>query len=363
MASYETRGSSIRAIVRVPGGGKLTGTFDTKAQAQAWAREQERTKHIPRGGRTCGALFEAYYPVAKEKDSGKANALRLLAWLDDPLARVPLASVITHDIDEWVARRLAKPNERTGKSITHATVNRELNLMSGAFTYGIKVRHWLTTNPCHGAGRPPKTPSRARALLTPDEIGAICAAGGYVEGEPPVLIGARVVTCFLIGLESGMRSGEILRLRPVDYFPKQHKARVAALERGGRKGARSGQTLAAGRNVALTDRAVQLLDSLLDTMPPNQAPVDGMTMPPYIAGLTDRQRDSNWRKTRDLAGVQDLHFHDCKHEAATRLARHMDVLALSHTLGTKNLSLLRDTYYNDDAERTAALLPSQLTGS
>lgn len=160
-----------------------------------------------------------------------------------------------------------------------------------------------------------------------------------------------------------MRSGEILRLRPVDYFPKQHKARVAALERGGRKGARSGQTLAAGRNVALTDRAVRLLDSLLETMPPDQVPVDGMMTPPYIVGITDRQRDANWRKIRDMAGVQDLHFHDCKHEAATRLSRHMDVLALSHTLGTKDLQLLRDTYYNDDAERTAALLPPSLTGS
>ena len=43
-----------------------------------------------------------------------------------------------------------------------------------------------------------------------------------------------------------------------------------------------------------------------------------------------------------------------------RLARCVDVLALSHALGTKDVRLLRDVYYNDDSARSAALLPAQL---
>ena len=63
---------------------------------------------------------------------------------------------------------------------------------------------------------------------------------------------------------------------------------------------------------------------------------------------------------RDQAGVVNAHFHDTKHEAATRLAKYIDVLALSHALGTKDIRLLRDTYYNADAARAAAMLPKAL---
>lgn len=76
--------------------------------------------------------------------------------------------------------------------------------------------------------------------------------------------------------------------------------------------------------------------------------------------MTDSQRDALWRKARDRSGVEDLHFHDLKHEAATRLAGFIDVIALSHAIGTKDLKLLRDTYYNNDASRIAHSLPDSL---
>ena len=44
-----------------------------------------------------------------------------------------------------------------------------------------------------------------------------------------------------------------------------------------------------------------------------------------------------------------------------RLAKFIDVLALSHGLGTEDGRLLSDVYYSDDAETSAALLPVQLS--
>jgi integrase len=76
--------------------------------------------------------------------------------------------------------------------------------------------------------------------------------------------------------------------------------------------------------------------------------------------VKDSQRDALWRKAVKQAGVKDIHFHDSKHEAATRLSKFIDVLALSHALGTKDVRLLRDTYYNNDAARSASLLPKKL---
>lgn len=360
MASFEPRGNSIRVIVRVPGGGKKSATFDTQAEAQAWAARMEAKKALGRlspakgAGATAGELFEAYLEaVAKDTDSGKWNGLRLMKWCKDPLASKRLSDILTHDINEWIARNLKQDSTRTGKPVSPATVNRELNLMSAAFNYAVKDRKWMEVNPCHGARRPERGRARKRPLLTPDEIRALRISTGYDTDPHLNTLTARVGACFLLSLETGMRSGELLRIRPADYCKARHLVHVATIEKGRRKAAPSGRAFVdPSRNVPLTARAVELLDQLLASMPKDQ---------PYVVGLDDSQRDSLWRKARDRAGIEDLHFHDTKHEAATRLSKFIDVLALSHAIGTKDVRLLRDTYYNDDATGAAARLPVQLS--
>lgn len=359
MASFEQRGSSIRAIVRLPGGGKKSATFDTKTEAETWASRMEQKKAIgalppgKAGEATNGDLFEVYLDsVASKTDSAKWNKLRLMKWLKDPLASKRVTATLTHDINEWIARSLSQPSARTERPVSPATVNRELNLMSGAFGYAVKSLGWIQSNPCHGAARPERGRPRKRPLLTDDEIAAIRISTGYDTDPELKTLTARVGACVLLALETGMRSGELLRLRPQDYLREQRVIHVSAMERGGRKGSKSGRaSVDPSRNVPLTARAVEILDQLLLSPPAGQ---------PYIVGLSDSQRDSLWRKARDQAGIVDMHFHDTKHEAATRLARYIDVLALSHALGTKDIRLLRDTYYNADAKRTAKLLPETL---
>lgn len=368
MASFETRGSSIRAIVRIPGvTRKKSATFDTLREAKKWANLMEAkldAKDGPSGG-TNEELFETYLDaVASKTDSKKFNALRLMKWCKDPLAVKRTEDTTTHDINQWIERSLAEPNQRTGLPLTGATVNRELNLMSGAFAYAIKALHWITVNPVHGAARPEQGKARKRPLLTSKEIKAIRISTGYDTEPKLTTLTSRVGACFLLSLETGLRSGELLRVRPMDYHKKGHYLHVSATEKGGRKGANSGRTSSdPSRNVPLTGRAMELLNQLLTTMPEDQEPdVDaGFSNPPYIVGMNDAQRDALWRKCLKRSLVHDLHFHDTKHEAATRLSQFIDVLALSHAIGTKDIRLLRDTYYNNDASRIAKLLPQQLS--
>ncbi len=372
MASFEPRGNSIRAVVRVPQTGKKkSATFDTMAEAEAWAWQTEKAvkamsvAHARAGDATVARMLTHYSgAVAENMDSARWSVPRLARWCTEPLGAMRVVDVTTHDINAWISARLRSEVGRTGRKISPGSVSRELTLLSAAFTYGVSSLKWIDVNPCHGASRPAEPPPRGRALLLPAEIKALCQASGY-ESDPGLrTIGARVGACFLLALETGMRSGEILRLRPADYDRNARTIKVAAEERGGRKSARSGKAVvSARRTVPLTSRAVDLLDQLLDSMPADQQPQDGMAMPPYIVGINDAQRDANWRKAVRLAGVQDLHYHDTKHEACTRLAKHIDVLALSHAIGTKDVRLLRDTYYADDAERTARLLPSALVGN
>ena len=351
MASVEKRGTGWRAVVRLPDGKKISATRDTKAEAEAWGAAQERLKAT--GGLTrstelevtVGELFELYdTAVASKTDSAKFNTLRIRGWLRDPLALRRVASISTHDVNEWINRR--------GMEVSGSTVNRELNLMSGAFSYAVKDRRWIETNPCYGARRPPSARPRARPPLSPAQIEALCIATGYHRDPRLVTKTARVGACFLLAMETGARSGELLRARPADYWRDRSTLHISAREKGGRKGAKSGRsTLDPSRNVPLTGRAMELLDQLLLVMPPDQ---------PYLVGVSDASRDALWRKAVKQAGLTDVHFHDMKHEAATRLAPFLDVLALSHAIGTKDVRLLRDVYYNSDASRSAALLPQQL---
>jgi integrase len=372
MASTEIRGDSIRFIVRVPGAGKKSATFDNtpsgRRQGEQWAAGLERKKaagQLTGEARqmTAGELFELFEDEASKSDSAKWNVLRLRKWQRDPLAQMRITDIVTHDINEWARRQMSKPSARTGEPISGATVKRELNLMSTAFNWAV-ARKWIPVNPCHGADRlVGHQKARKPTTLTADQIKAVCIATGFATDPQLRTFTARVGAAWLLALETGMRSGEILRLRPEHYWRDRRTVHVAAEERGGRKSSKSGRaTVDPSRNVPLTARAMELLDLLVATMPADQEPQPeyGMLRPPYIVGLNDSQRDALWRKARTQAGLDEFTFHDAKHEACTRLCKFLDVLELSHAIGTKDVRLLRDTYYINDASAAAAKLPQRL---
>jgi len=54
--------------------------------------------------------------------------------------------------------------------------------------------------------------------------------------------------------------------------------------------------------------------------------------------------------------IEDLHIHDTRGEALTRLARRYDVLTLSRMSGIKDLRTLNERYYRERADQIAARL-------
>lgn len=98
------------------------------------------------------------------------------------------------------------------------------------------------------------------------------------------------------------------------------------------------------RDVALTTRAVELLKVMQRTS--NQH---------CVFRLVSGTADTLFRKARDKVGISDLHFHDTRHEATTRLARKLDVLDLARMTGHKDTrSLMID--YNATATELASRL-------
>lgn len=104
----------------------------------------------------------------------------------------------------------------------------------------------------------------------------------------------------------------------------------------------------------MSSEALRLLTALSDAVPDfdmEQARAASVS----VFDLQSRQLDALFRKLRDRAKVSGLTFHDSRHEAITRLAKKLDVLALARMVGHADLRQLQ-TYYNETAEELATRL-------
>jgi len=99
-----------------------------------------------------------------------------------------------------------------------------------------------------------------------------------------------------------------------------------------------GKTPAATREVPLSSEALEVLEQL-DSVRDGQS----------VFGISAASLDALFRKAREKAGVEDLTFHDSRHEAITRLAKVFDVLELARIVGHRDLRMLL-IYYNPSAE-------------
>jgi integrase len=171
--------------------------------------------------------------------------------------------------------------------------------------------------------RKPSQPAARTRRVTQDELDRLA----HSAGDDLSTATARAFHAFLFAIETGMRAGEILGLRPGDV-----EGRVAHLPR-----TKNGSA----RDVPLSTEALRLLAALPEADP--------------LFGLTTGQLDALWRKVRDRAGVTDLHFHDSRHEAVTRLSRRLDVLTLARVIGHRDIRMLM-IYYDESADDIAGRL-------
>jgi integrase len=310
-------------------GSYSSATFETKAAARAWAAEEETRI---RAGKTrqavesedwsVGQMLKTYAErVSIHKRGVRWENTRILALQRDPLADERIQAVGRKEIADFRDRRLAV--------VKSSTVNRELNLISAAFTWAVRELEILERNPVHGLGRPTNPQHRDRRI-SEDEIDRVCSALGYTRGTEPATRSQESALAFLVSIETAMRASEVLSLTKssVDL-----DARYCVLER-----TKNGDR----RRVALSSEAVQLL---------RVCPEDRHRYFSVDSGVMC----TLFRRAVRKAGIEDLRFHDARHEAATRLARRIDVLDLARMMGVRDLRTLQ-VYYNATASEIAQRL-------
>lgn len=326
MASFRKRGDKWEAFV-AKNGIRQSKTFPTKTAAQAWAAQTETDIATGKAGgipnKTFADLLTKYAEeVSPTKRGERWERLRIGVTLRDDIAKVHLRDFDSRAVAGWRDRRLAQ--------VSAASVHREWNLLSNACTIAVREWKWLKENPMREVKRPAEPEARDR-LATDDEIERLLFALGYDHDATPETVTARVGAVMLFAIETAMRAGEIAGLTWANVKLDKRYCKVEG-----------GKTSAAKRDVPLSAEAIRIIGQ----MPKGHA---------AVFNVSTAQIDALFRKAKGKALIEDLHFHDTRHLAITRLSRKLDVLALARMVGHRDLRQLQ-LYYNPSAEDLAGRL-------
>jgi integrase len=204
-------------------------------------------------------------------------------------------------------------------------------LLSAIFEHARKEWKWITHNPAKEIKRPSNPRPRDRRISLGEQMQMLKALK-FELGQIPTRVSHHLATAFLFARETAMRKGEILSLTWDDVFLSKRYVRLLDSKNGD------------GRHIPLSKTAVALLEQQ-----PRHDPQKRCFPIPLNSS------DALWRKARQRAQITDLHFHDTRHEAITRLAKKLDVLELARMVGHRDVRSLM-IYYNATATELAERL-------
>ena len=317
-----TKGNISYKVELERNGIRTSSTFYTKKDAKTWAINTESAlmkKQVGVPNIKFGELLNRY---AEKVTPTKRNAYREINQIKrlgrDSLSEILLPQLNEADITDWRDRRLARVSE--------ATVRRDWSLLSSVCSIALKEWKWLEFHPMKNVRQPKSPPPRDRRI-SDEEIETLLYVLGYDRNVIPVTASSRIGAAFLFAIESAMRAGELVNL---SWNRVDLKKQVAHLDK----------TKTVKRNVPLSKEAVRILNQFKNK--------DYDT----VFGLNTSNLDALFRKAKKKAAIDNLHFHDTRHEAITRLAKKLNVLDLARMVGHKNLNQLL-TYYNESASDIA----------
>jgi integrase len=327
MATFRKRNGGWRAEVCIKGI-RTSATFTTKREAQAWAAQEETRLREDSSGKVPNKPFRDLLDrYSREVSSAKRGARReqkmINVILRDPVAEVSLRILAPTDIAAWRDRRLDQ--------VSGSTVTREMTILSHACSVARREWGWLRTNPVRDVRRPQAARARTRRP-TAEETEILLDTLGYSQEKPPRTASARIGAAYLFAIETAMRAGEICSLE-WQHVNERH-VHLPLTKNG------------YARDVPLSAEARRIIEQL--------RPLNGEG--DTVFDVSVASLDALFRKARSRAQIEDLHFHDTRREALTRLSKIFDVMELARISGHRDLRVLQNVYYAPSVSDLAAKL-------
>lgn len=322
-------GFSYQVVIRRQGYGTISKTFEKKADADKFARDQDREAKLAETygkgyTKTVGQMLDKYMETYAGKDDTK---LIRLAWWKEQIGYKKLReltlSVLVDCLDALRAGE-ALSGAGKGRSISlgrkrsEPTVNRYHTALSSVLEVARTRWHWISENPARRVARGQENPGIVR-WLDDDERTALLAA--CKESSWPHLY-----LLVILALSTGARLGELRRLTWSDIDLKKGMAYLADTKNEER-------------------RALPLIPAVQKELKTQVRRIDtDLVFPskhdakkPF--GTTFRQ---HWNTARDNAGLTNFRFHDLRHSCASYLAMNgATELEIADVLGHKTLQMVK----------------------
>ena len=308
MASIQKRGDKWRVFVHVDNK-RSSKTFATKREATQWANEQEH--HGVSESHTLKDAIRRYWPIA-ESHKGSQSELSRLSQLEKSF----LGSVKLTDL---TSAKIAKYRDERLKTVGNSSVRRELIILSAMLKVAKDEWQWIHFLPTDAVTKPLPKPPRRRGI-SQAEIDAIDRELRLRSA------GKQVADMFQLSIETGMRLSEITSLT---WANVAEKSVTLPETKNGDK-----------RQVPLSVKAREIIAGRRGIDPSNV-----FTISAILAS-------KRFQRARDKAGYPDVHFHDARSEAITRLSKKLDVMELARVIGHRDLASLM-IYYAKSADDIA----------
>ena len=219
------------------------------------------------------------------------------------------------------------------KQVAESTVARDLGVLGGVFRYARQELRIMSSSPLIDIAKPQQAPHRERRI-SQAEIDLILKTFAYYPTFTPINQKQQVAWAFLFAIETAMRAGEIVGMKWVNVY--EDYVLLPDTKNG------------TSRKVPLSIKAKELLE--------------------LMRGLNDERvctlASANilsqyfWQVVTDKLKIQDLNFHDTRHEATTRLSKKLPIQDLAKVTGHKDLKSLMG-YYNPTASELADRINSK----
>lgn len=321
MASIRHRGNKWQARVRRKGFPPEVRSFNTRQDAERWARsieaEMDRGSYVNRNeaeSNTLGDVLERYIAeICPSMRGGADDSIRLRAMCRTNLARLSMAALTPQAVAAYRDERL--------KRVKSGTIIRDLAYLSSVINHARREWGINIPNPVASVRKPPSPQGRDR-LLSADEESRLLAALTPTGRRNPWLRPMAILS-----LETAMRRGELLQLRWPHINLDSQTAFLPMTKNG------------MARTVPLSRKAVDLLRELPRC-------IDGRVFPIEAAA-----HHAAFKKACKRAELTDLHWHDLRHTAITRLAAKLpNLIELAAVSGHRSLTMLKRYYHPSAVE-------------
>ena len=267
-------------------------------------------------------VMQKYLDTVSPNKKGYAQEIfRVRHLMKSFLGSMLIGDIKTSEIARYRDERLTEKSRNTKTTIAPATVRLEINLLSAIFNEARMEWQLCETNPVEHVRKPKVPRGRVRRLSAREERKILNYCLTYSNKELGFIV--------TLAIETAMRQGEILGLKWENVKLQIGVAHLHETKNG------------SSRDSPLSIKARAVLTELKQMRLINRN--DACLKLDQIFSYNSSGLKTAWRQMMLRLEIKDLHFHDLRHEAISRLFElgTLNVVEIATISGHRSMSMLQ----------------------